>query len=140
MPTPERIAFFTANKDEMNTIIVRENSQRNKNRMEPLSEEEIDLAIDEIMQHKAAGKSILKYKFAPGTTPKADDPSESREPASIQSSNSKRFEVLSCENGFVLKFGATSFIFRTPKELMKIFDGVLFKKDNKDATPVQIQA
>lgn len=128
MPTPEKIAFFTAHKDEINTIIIRENSQRKKDKMESLSEEEIDVAIGEIMEFKMAGKSILKYKFAPGTTPIEVEKVD--EPKSVQSSDTKRFEIVSCENGFMLKKDNTKFIFKTPKDLMKIFNDILFEADS----------
>lgn len=132
MPPPEKVEFWTQNKDVLASIVENENARRTRRSLPMLTEDEIDEGLDEVMALSAKGKTFSDYKFPVTKIPFHHQNGEVRflhppKPEAEKSSGMK-FEIAKCENGFVMSHSGIQHIFRTPKELMGIFGKVLFGK------------
>lgn len=137
-PDPKKVAFFQSNKAEISEMIKRENIRRERRNLIPLSEDEIDDAIGEMMSLVAEKQRIRAFKFP--ELPKKPEP---QRPSNVvpmpqspkrQSANPKAFmfETMVCANGFLLSVtapdGPQQFIFKTEDDLMEIFRETVFKR------------
>lgn len=118
--TTEKEAFFEKHKAFIGALIRSENAMRKR----LLTESDIDMAVDEMMAIEAAGGRVQSYKF----------PHEEMQSSLVMAPKpiSKRFqfEIAECSNGFLLSQGEKRFIFKTSKELLRIFNEVLFEAKN----------
>lgn len=136
-PNPEKVNFFRKHKEEIGVLINKENIRRERRSAAPLSEEEIDQAMGEMMQLVENGERLRSYKFPeiviePTQHDRIEQPIAQRSPHANKShaKNSFQFEAVICANGFLLNFTKNgdnkSFIFKNEKELMSIFRDTLF--------------
>lgn len=136
-PNPEKVNFFRKHKEEIGVLINKENTRRERRNAAPLSEEEIDQAMGEMMQLVENGERLRTYKFPeivvePTQHDRIEQPIAQRSPNANKShaKNSFQFEAVICANGFLLNFTKDgknkSFIFKNEKELMSIFRDTLF--------------
>lgn len=127
MPTPEKIKFYEAHLDEMNSIIIKENTRRNASKEKLLTEEDIDSALDNIIEFVAAGNKVGEFKFNVGEPQVKSKEIIFNSEINIKDSDldCMNFSISRCKNGFLLKSNSDRFIFRTQKELLKIISSVL---------------
>ena len=140
-PDPKKIAFLRSNKDEISKMVMRENRRRAVRNIPSLSDDEMDIAITEMMSIVADKQRLGAFKF-PNTgvpiEPQKDNPhpQDQRQPKRPQSpNNSYSFEAVGCANGFLLNVasakGPKSFIFKTEDDLMVIFRETVFAEFEK---------
>lgn len=127
MPTPEKIKFYEAHLDEMNSIIIKENTRRNASKEKLLTEEDIDSALDNIIEFVAAGNKLSEFKFNAGEPQVKSKEIIFNSEINIKDSDldCMNFSISRCKNGFLLKSNSDRFIFRNQKELLKIISSVL---------------
>ncbi len=127
MPTPEKIKFYEAHLDEMNSIIIKENTRRNASKEKLLTEEDIDSALDNIIEFVAAGNKLSEFKFNVGEQQVKSKEIIFNSEINIKDSDfdCMNFSISRCKNGFLLKSNSDRFIFRNQKELLKIISSVL---------------
>lgn len=142
MPTPEKIKFYEANKDEMNTLVIKENSRRSATKEKLLTEDDIDEALDDIMDLVSSGGKISDFKFKGGVsvakanvTVNGSIDSKDNDPSAIN------FSIARCQNGFLLKSSDDKFIFKTQRDLLKIISGIIeLGKEKTHGNADKIQA
>ena len=125
---PAKIEFLKANRDDISRIVEEENSRRVKSDVDPVTNEDIDTGIDEMMALVSRGGNINQFRFKIHDLPKPSDMAAARQSRSLKKDKepvSYSFDVEICSNGFLLKTRqgdkVDSFIFKTEQELLAIF-------------------
>ena len=139
MTDPKKMVFVKEHNDEISKMVRRENARRDKRSMPDLSDSEVDEAVGEMMELVASGSRIRAYQFPTTASPQAPQgpqniqsrPSPPKVPL-VPLSDAFHFNIMPCANGFILNAKqvneAKSFLFKTEKELMKIFKEMFFEQ------------
>lgn len=125
----EKKQFFINHKEEIGKLIEKFNGRRIHAGADPLTEDEIDQGVEEMMELAQSGGNLMTYRFPipePNRVVKTESPK-------IQGSKVS-FEIVKCSNGFIMtQAGKDAFIFKTAQELLGILKGVLFDDSKVEA-------
>lgn len=125
-PSEQNIAFFTANRSEIDRLLRGINKPRQVEGFKPLTEEETDDIITALVAHCAAGGAIDDFQ------PDIPEPELAAKPVQLQRTEQSDPNAIictftPCQNGYVAKIKDKSYIFKSEKELMRIFKELFFK-------------
>ena len=121
--TAEKQKFLSENLDKVRMLVERENVSRGKAGVGPLTEEEIDAAVGELM---SSDVTFNTYTF--------EEPQRAEKPRPVPV-GIFRFEIQRCANGFlmsVLGDNSGKYIFKTQRELGRVFDRILWGNGGSD--------
>jgi hypothetical protein len=135
-PSEQNIAFFTANRSEIDRLLRGINKPRQVEGFKPLSEEETDEIITALVAHCVAGGAIGDFQ------PELPEPE--RVPVQLPKKQSDPNAIICtftpCQNGYVAKIKDKSYIFKSEKELMRIFKELFFKVEVSPSNANKLKA
>lgn len=152
--TPEE--FYSANIASIGPMLRVEQQRRDAAKMQLLTEDDIEIAVLEMMARVEMGDPLESYKFPEGQPNAVDlesqrrrkdksaqirQPSPTPETKQVNGvhGNSFKFEIVACENGHILNMGGNkTFIVQNINDLTEIFNTLFFKKV-KEEEPKQIE-
>jgi|TARA_Y100000310_G_C20693769_1_gene824077 hypothetical protein len=143
-PDPRKIKFFRENKEVIDKKVRSENVRRSRRDIDPLSDDEIDQAIQEMMEMAADNGRVQSYKFpmiSKPIEPQDHGPSltiNKPQIPKIKGANIFTFEAKICSNGYLLSVANNndieSYIFKDENDLVEIFRETVFSnlKESKN--------